>query len=496
MENPARPALRNPRGARLRSGSAVLVACALAPLAALAQAEPPGRGSTAAPPVRETPAAAPGQNPFAGGIPTGTVSPEVLRLDLAGAISRALKSNLGAVLSGEAERAAEGTRSVARSALLPNVSGRLAGTRQVINLEAFGIPIVPPMTALVGPFNVLDQRVSAQMSLFNLGAIETARAGRLGLESARAAHQDARDTVVAQVAQLYLAAVAGASRIEAADAQLKTSTTLYERAVDLKRAGIVAGIEVLRAQVQRDADQQRLLFYQNEFAKQKLALARAIGLPLAQEFALADSVPYAALPQMPLAERLERAQATRPDLRAARFALDAAHAARKAALAEGLPSLGLAADYGRLGLTPDTLRNTYTISGALTIPLFLGGRVRGRLLEADARWREQQASFDDLRGRVEYEVRSLTLDLESSDRRVHVAQGALDLARQALVQAEDRFTAGVASNIEVVQAQEAVATATENLISSLYAFNLAKVGLARAMGVAESSAVQFLGGHS
>ncbi len=475
----------------------MLVACALAPLAALGQAEAPGRGSTAAPPVPELPAAAaPGRNPFAGSIPTGTVSPEVVRLSLTEAIARALTSNLGAVLSGEAERAAEGTRSIARSAVLPNVNARLAGTRQVINLEAFGIPIVPPMTALVGPFNVLDQRVSAQMALFNVSAIETARAGRLGLESARAARQDARDAVVAQVAQLYLAAVAGASRIEAADAQLKTSATLYERAVDLKRAGIVAGIEVLRAQVQRDADRQRLMFSQNEFAKQKLALARAIGLPLGQEFSLADSVPYAALPQMPLAERLERAQATRPDVHAARFALDAARAARKAALGEGLPSLGISADYGRLGLTPDTLRNTYTISGALTIPLFLGGRVRGRLLEADARWREQQASFDDLRGRVEYEVRSLSLDLESSDQRTHVAQGALELARQALTQAEDRFTAGVASNIEVVQAQEAVATATENLISSLYAYNLAKVGLARAMGVAESSAVQFLGGHS
>jgi outer membrane protein TolC len=429
-----------------------------------------------------------------GSVPAGQPVADTLRLTLADAVSRGLANNLAGVLGRQAVDAAGGTRRLALSGLLPTVVGHVSQTQEKLNLEAFGFPIPAGMSPIVGPFNVFDARLSVSQSIFDLSAIETARAGSQVATAAEASYADTRDTVVLVCASMYLRAVIGGGLIDAVRAQLQTAELLHARAVDMKAAGVVAGIDVLRAEFELQAQKQRLIVVENEVAKQKLALARAIGLPLGQKFELVDTAPYVALEEQPLDELLTEAYNRRSDLKSAAAVLRAAEATRQAILGEALPSFRFAADYGDIGNTVNSAKATFTVGVQLRVPLFQGGRVRGRLQQADAGLAAERAKVEDLRGRIEYEVRTAHLDLAAADERVGVARRGMDLAGQQLTQAQDRFSAGVANNLEVVQAQEAVAGATDSYLASLYAHNLAKLSLARALGVIEEAAGQYLGG--
>ena len=443
------------------------------------------------------PAGAPGTSggsPFMGSVPSGLPTAETVRLTLADAVSRGLAHNLASNLGRQEVAAAGGARLAALGGLLPTVTGRVAETRQRVNLEAFGFPLPPGSNPIVGPFNVFDARLSLTQSVFDLSAIGAARAGAQAAAAAEASYADVRDAVVVVCANLYLRAVIGGGLIDAVRAQLRTAELLHQRAVSMKAAGVVPGIDVLRAEVQVQAQRQRLIVVENEVAKQKLALARAIGLPLGQPFELADPAPYAALEGKPIGDLLTEALGRRSDLKSATAQLKAAEAGRQAILGEALPSLRFAADYGDIGNDVSTSKATYAVGLQLRVPLFQGGRVRARLQQADAGLAAERARLEDLRGRIEFEVRTAYMDLVAADERVKVTRREVELSDQQLMQAQDRFTAGVANNLEVVQAQEAVAGATDSYLSSLYAHNLAKLSLARALGVAEEAAGQYLGG--
>jgi len=414
-------------------------------------------------------------------------------LTLADAITRGLEYNLGVVLARERAQAAAGSKWIARSGLLPTVSAHLVQSRQEINLEAFGFPVAPGQSPIIGPFNLSDRRLGLTQTLFDYSAIETARAGAAAEQAATFAYQDARGAVVQVVATFYLQALAANARIDSARAQYRTAEALYTRAVDMKKAGMVSGVEVLRAQVQMQSQEQRVIAFENEFAKAKLSLARAIGQPLGQPFALADTVPYQPLDKMSVDEALAQAFQSRNDYKSVAELVKMAEASRRAVKGLWLPSVQFSADYGQIGQSWGTALSTYSVGANVRIPLFQGGRVKGRLLQADADLAGERTQLADLKARIEYEVRAALLDVTSADDRVRVARSAADLANQQLTQTEDRFTAGVANQIEVVQAQEAVATASENLIASLFAHNVAKVALARALGMDEQAAGHILG---
>ncbi len=479
----------------------MLTAALLAAAAVPAVAQPPGpEGARAggAPMVSASPPAmsAPAQNPFLGGIPTGVVLDKVIPLSLHDAISRGLEHNLGMVISRERAQSAEGTRWMARSRLLPNVAADVFASRQEINLAAYGFPVAPGQSPLIGPFNLSDRRISVSQALVDYGAFASAQAGSALEHAARFSVEDARGNVVLMVSNLYLQVLAAGARIDSAKAQARTAEALYQRAVDLKQAGMVSGVEVLRAQVQLQSQQQRVIVFDNDLAKSRLALARAIGMPLGQQYDLSDTVPYKPEEGISLDQALQQALASRPDYKASAELVKAAEASRRAVIGEWLPSVQFSADYGYIGQSWGSAISTYTVGANLRIPLFQGGREKGRMLQADAELDGQRAQLADLRARIEYEVRTALLDVTSADERVKVAQSAADLASQQLTQTQDRFAAGVSNQIEVIQAQEAVATASENLIASLYAHNLAKAALARALGIAEEPAERMLGGSS
>jgi outer membrane protein TolC len=430
-------------------------------------------------------------NPFAGSVPQGTATPDVISLTAKDAVSRALQYNLGLLLQEEAVKDAHGARWRALADLLPNVSGSAGATRQVINLEAYGFPGEPN---IIGPFNVFDARVYLSQPVLDVSAINNARAASANERAEALGIRTARDLVTLVAVNLYLQTVADASRIEAAHAQEQTARALFTQASDMKQSGVVAGIDVLRAQVQVQNQRQRAIRAENAFERSKLQLARAIGLSSGQRFTLTDKMPYAPIPDVTLESSLQTAFASRPDYLAAQERLAAAEASSRAAVGERLPTLHLDADYGAVGQTPSTAHSTYRMAATVHVPIFEGGRATARRIEASAELKRRQAELADFKGRVDYDVRSALLDLNASAQQLEAAQTTVTLAGQELDQARDRFAAGVAGNIEVTQAQEAVATASESYISALYTNNLAKATLAQAIGTAEQSVSAFLGG--
>jgi outer membrane protein TolC len=432
--------------------------------------------------------------PFQRGVPSGSLTIEPLALSLTAAVQRALEHNLGLLLAEQRVTEAGGARWRALSELLPGVTGRLEASRQKVNLEAFGFPLPPGIPPVVGPFNVYDARVYLTQSIFDVHAINDARAESHNVQAARFDVKNARDVVILVSANAYSHAIATEARVDAVRAQVDTAQALFQQASDMKQNGLVAGIDVLRAEVQLDTVRQRRTAAETDFEKAKLQLARIIGLPLGQPFTLANRIQPVPLLDITLEQALDRAYRSRGDYQAALERVRAAEANRRAIVGEMLPSVQVTADYGDIGLSPSDAHGSYNVTGALNIPIFQGGKNRGRLMEADADLRSRTAEAADLKAGVYYEVRTAFLDLQAGREQLQVATRTRELAASQLTQARDRFAAGVAGNIEVVQAQEAVALASDQYISALFISNVATGNLIRAVGAAEDVARQYLGG--
>ena len=435
-----------------------------------------------------------GTSPFFRSIPEGKATGTVLPLSFKEAIDRALRNNLGLLLESDASLAARGAKWRELSHLLPNLSASANQTVEQIDLAAFGLRFHSPgIPTVIGPVGIFDARAYLTAPLFDWHAIERTRGSKANESAAHYRYRDARELVVLATGNAYLLTIAASARVDAAQAQVETAQALYNKAHDQQSAGLLPLIDALRAQVELAARRQQLIVARNNFAKQKLELARTVGLPPGQEFNLTDQAPYSPLAPMGVDEALRRAYASRSDYQAAIAAVRAAERFRRAATAEHLPSLDFAGNYGAAGVNAAESHGVFAAGATLSIPIFSGGRAHADTLEAEASLRQTRQQLQDLRGQIDSEVRTALLDLTAAAEQVEVARAALGLANQTLEQAHDRFSAGVADNLEVIQAQEAVATANENYISGLYAHNLAKVSLARVIGFAEQGVRQYLG---
>jgi outer membrane protein TolC len=435
------------------------------------------------------------QSQFQGSVPTGAVSPTPLGLTLRDAIDRGLRTNLGLLVSGSASETARGARLRALSSLLPQVNGTISETVEQLNLKTVGFDFQAPgfsIPTIVGPFHYLDVRASSSFSVFDYSLRKNYRASQENQRAAQLSFQDAHDLVVQSVANAYLLVIADSSRAESLRAQVATDQAIYDRTVDQKSAGTSAGIDVLRAQVQLKQQQQQLLAQENQLAKDKLALGRVIGLPSGQDFNIAEPVPYSPLSAMTPDEALHSALEQRADFQSAKALVQSSEEALRAARAERYPSVGVSGDYGDIGPALNNSHGTFTFQAAVKFNIFDGGRITGDIVQAQATLKQRRDELADLGGQIDYQVRAALLDIQSAADQVAVARSNLDLANQTLAQARDRFAAGVTDNIEVVQAQGSVAIANDNLISALYAHNLAKVELARALGATEQQIQKFM----
>lgn len=433
------------------------------------------------------------QGPFSGSVVEGKPTPGVLPLSFQDALDHGMRNNLGLLLQSDTALAAHGQRWAELSALLPRLDASVSQSVEQIDLAALGFRInFPGIPTVIGPIGIFISGVNLSQSLFDYGAIQRMRAGRENEKAAQHSLKDARELVVLAVANAYLLTIAASARVDAAQAEVDTAQALYDKAADELKAGTIPAIDALRSHVELETRQQQLIVARNDFAKQKLTLGRVIGLPPGQEFALTTSAPYEPLAAAALEDDLRRAYLSRPDYLAAAGQLRAAEEMRRAATAEHYPTVNIAGNFGAAGVNAGISHNVYSIGATLGIPVFEGGRIHADVLQAEAALRASRQQLDNLRGQIDYEVRSARLDLNAAADQVEVARSSVDLANQTLIQARDRFTAGVTDNLEVVQAQDSVAAANENYISSLYSHNIAKVLLAKAVGYAEEGVKQYL----
>jgi outer membrane protein TolC len=437
------------------------------------------------------------QSPYLGGVPTGTVSSTTLQLPLEDAVTRGLRQNLGGLLSTDAVSGARGERWQALSALLPNLTTETSfGVRQVDLKATIGINIpVPGVPPVIGPFGVFDTRAYLDQSVFNWESIERARSSAAQVKSAQFSYKNARELIVLVVVSNYLLVIADQSQVASTLAQRDTAKVLFDQTTDQKQAGLAAAVDVLRSDVELQAREQRLIVARNNLAKQKLVLARAIGLPAGQTFDLTTDVAYKPLTTSTLDEALQQAYNSRADYQSLTEQVRSAELQKKAAAAERYPALSAVADYGAIGDNFASNHGTVNAAGVLRLPIFQGGRVHGDNLVADSLLARAEQRLADLRASIDQDVRDAFLDLQDTVQEVSVAQNAVRLATQTLQQSRDRFSSGVTDNIEVVQAQESVADANDAYIASLYRYNTAKISLARAIGSAESNYAMYLKGQ-
>ncbi len=464
----------------------VVLLCAREPSAA--QSSQPG----ASPPTLS-------QNPLLGSVPTGQATSTPLALSLKDALNRALNYNLGVIEANEDTRAAHAARLRNLNTLLPNLSARVTSTVEEINLRTLGFRVNIPginIPTIVGPFGAADARFVLTQELFNWSAMKSVKASSESEKASQLSYKNDRDLVVLTTVNSYLLVIADAATVDSTRAQVDTAQVLFQRTADQHKAGVVATIDELRSRVELQNQQQRLIAAENQLAIDKLTLARVIGLPNGQEFQLMDSVPYAPLAEMSLNEALQQAYTARPDYLGAKEQVRSAELTLQAAGAENYPTLSVYGDFGDAG-SPNfgTSHGVFTFQATLNMPIFQGTRVRADKLQTNSALRQREAELEDLRGKIDDEVRTAFLNLKSSSDLVAVGKSNVDLANQTLTQAQDRFLSGVADNLEVVQAQESVASADQSYIASVYSFNVAKVSLAQAIGIAEQSALQYLGAN-
>jgi outer membrane protein TolC len=428
---------------------------------------------------------------FEGSVSSGPLSAQPLSLSLEEALQRGLRYNLGGITAVDSAQNAQGRSVVTRADLLPNFSGNLREVVEQIDLASFGFKFkFPPSSGInipniVGPFNYFDLRGYLTQRVADLQAIRTYQSSREARRAAELSSADAREIVVYVVTAAYLQVLAESARVDSAKVQVDSAQAIYQQASDRFEAGLSAQIDKTRSQVELQTQQQRLTAEEAAYQKQKIAFARLIGLHPGQEFTLTDKLPYAPLENLTLEQAIAQASQNRSDLKAAEAQVRAAELARKAAVAERYPTLGIAADYGVIGVNPASSHGTFSVGGQLAFPIWAGGRSGGDIVEADATLKQRRAEYENLRERVEADVRTAYLDLNAAAEQVRVAQSRRELSQDELTQARDRFASGVADTIEVVQAQETVASAEADYIANLNAHNLAKASVARAVGQAE-----------
>jgi outer membrane protein TolC len=439
------------------------------------------------------PGAALSQSPFSGSVPEGKATGDVLPLSFKDAIDRGLRNNLGLLLQSDTSLTARGEKWKELSELLPHLNATVNESVEQIDFAALGFRFnIPGVPNVVGPIGVFQTGAYLTQSVFDYHAIQRKRGASYNEKAAQYSLKNARELVVLAVGNSYLVTLSGAARVDTAQADVTTAQALYDKAADQQKAGVIPAIDALRAHVELQSRQQELIVARNDYAKQKLTLGRVIGLPPGQEFSLTTAAPYEPLATLPLEQDLQRAYASRPDYLAAAQQMRSAEEFRRAATAEHYPSLDIAGDYGAAGIRPGSSHGVFEVGATLNIPIFAGGRTHADVTEAEATLRQSRQQLENLRGQIDYEVRSARLDLNAAADQVEVARSSVDLATQTLAQAQDRFTAGVTDNLEVVQAQDALTSANQTYISALYSHNLAKIELAKAVGFAEEGVRQYL----
>ena len=421
-------------------------------------------------------------------------TPAPLRLSFAEAVRRAAREAPVVALATLRTSEAEARVRQTRATLLPGLSVGAEWLNRSFNSKSLGItfptiPGQPPFPELIGPFNNYDLRFSAAQTLFDWSSVKRVRAAGARADGSRA-EAGATVEVAAQTAAVaYLRATRAQAVVAAREADSSIAAELVTLAEAQKAAGVSAAIDVTRARTQLVAAEGLLVVARNERDRARIDLARSLGLDPATSLALTDTLAATLGAADVPAERdsaVALALTNRPDLRAERARGAAARQAGSAIKAERLPRLEVAGDYGVNGLTVPGAIATRDVALMVSVPILDGFGREARVSEQDAVARESAVRERDLRDQIAADVDAGYLDLRSAQAQQAIAAERLRLAEDELAQSRERFKAGVAGNIEVIDAQSNLIRARDSDIDARFAAASARVTLARAAGVART----------
>jgi outer membrane protein TolC len=399
-----------------------------------------------------------------GSVPSGPATNQVIPLTLRDAINMAVRYNLAAIETGENAQIARGQRLLALSSLLPQVGASASETVEQLNLATFGLNgIKTGIPTVVGSFSYSSVSASLSQTIFSFESIQRFRAARTAEQAAGLSYQNILDVVTLAVGNAYLQAIEASSRITAQEAQVKSAQALYDQALDEYQAGTRPRIDVVRTEVQLHSEYTLSVDY-NNFAVAKLTLTRAIGLPLGQQFDLADQLPYTDINVPTVDEALAVAYKSRSDYRSTLDSVKAAQQNLSATKGERYPVVVASGDYGDVGTTFAHSHGVFAFQAGVTVPIFTGGRIKGDITQAEAEFRQRKAEAENICGQIDYDVRTAFLNLNAAKEQVTVAKQNVELANENLARSKDRFSSGVTDSVEVVQAEQSLASANASSV--------------------------------
>ncbi len=430
---------------------------------------------------------------LAGTLAQSQQQPAPQQLTIEDAIAQALKTNLSVKVAEAQVEQAAGTRERRLSNLLPRVTADQVTRYENQNLQALGLSSPKlPIPTVVGPFSNYDYRISGNQPIIDRQAYHALKASERQQDASKLSYKDTRDVIIRQTAGLYLDSQTAKAEVEADEARLETSKALLKLAQDQHDHGIATGIDVVRAQVQLQRDEQTLLVAQDNYDTSVLNLQRFIGMAPGTPVELAQRLEFSPLPVPEINEATQTALQERDDYRSLFSQREAILEQQKAAHARYLPRLSVDGNYGPLGRSYGTMPGIGLIEGVVSITVFDRDR-EGEPMELGAELHQIDARIADMRRGIEQDLRKAILDLQSAEQQVKVTQAGTDLARRELVLAKDRFKNGLNDNIEVITAQSSWQSAQDDHIAALARHSDAAMALGRALGANESNYQKYLG---
>lgn len=412
---------------------------------------------------------------------------EPLKLTLDKAVGLALKQNPTAQIAVLQAAQAVQDKNIARAGLLPTADLQVNDAVRRINLqEQLGSAIpFPGISGHVGPLNIFHAGPGFDTPVFDLTLWERYKSARDQANASRANSLSTREQVILLVVSQYIGTLRAMATVEASQSRVDLAQALYDQAADLQKEGVGTGIDTLRANVELQNEKQALLVAQTDRDSSLFGLSRLLNLDPRQEITLADSLSFFDTPQPDVNQSMDEALAARREWKALDLQVKAAEHDKRAAQDLRLPSLRVDGSWAYEGTRLNSGIPVYNYEASVDFPIFTGGRTHAEIVRSDLQLKVLAEQRADLRNQISLDVKTALLNLKSARNQVSVSTLGVQLAREEVDQARDRFKAGVANNIEVIQAQDALARANDNEIAALYRFNQARADYARSIGQME-----------
>jgi outer membrane protein TolC/ABC-type transporter Mla MlaB component len=410
-----------------------------------------------------------------------------LELTLDRAVGLALKQNPTAQIAVLQAAQSVQDKNIARAALLPQADFGVSDSVRRLNLkEQLGSALpFPGVPGHIGPINIFNTGPNFGAPVFDLTLWNRYKSAREGANASLSNSLSTREQVILLVVSQYIGTLRAMATVDAAKSRVELAQALYDQAADLQKEGVGTGIDTLRANVELQNEKQALLVAETDREASLFGLSRLLNLDPRQEIQLADSLSFFDTPQPDVDASIDQAIGTRPEWKALQEQTKAAQYDKKASEALRLPSVRVEGNWAYEGTRLNNGIPVYNYQALLAVPIFTGGRTHAEITRSDLQLKvlnEQQA---DLRNQIALDVKTALLNLKSARNQVGVANLGVQLSREEVDQARDRFKAGVANNIEVIQAQDALARAHDNQIAALYRFNQARADFAKSVGQME-----------